>query len=163
MFIPPRYVLAPYLPTPHNVVEGMLRLADVKASDTVYDLGCGDGRLVISAAETRGARGLGVDIEPYWVEQSRLNASAAGVSHLARFEQADALDLDLSPATVVFAYLVHWSTRLVAQHFVKSARPGTRLVSHSFPIELGPTRSESVVAEDGTSRIIHLFIAPSSS
>lgn len=96
----PRYILAPYVPTPPEVVEQMIRLADVQPADMVYDLGCGDGRLAIAAAASRGARCLAVDVEQYWVEQSRINAAAAGVSHLVQFEHCDATELDLRPATL---------------------------------------------------------------
>ncbi len=157
MFIPPKYILAPYVPTPLEVVERMVRIADVQASDTAYDLGCGDGRVLINAAATRGAKGVGVDIEPYWIEQSRLNASLAGVSELVRFECGDALAVDLAPATVVFLYLVHWSTQLVASHLLNHVRPGTRIVSHSFPIEAFPTATDSFVDAEGTLRTVFLW------
>jgi len=116
MHQPPRYVLAPYVATPFDVVDRMLSLANVCPFDMVFDLGCGDGRVVIRAATARGARGFGVDIDPYRVEQSRFNAWAAQVSHLARFEQADALAVNLSSASVVFLYLLDWSTHFVASH-----------------------------------------------
>ena len=156
----PRYVLAPYLPTPKEVVDRMIALAGVQPHDVVYDLGCGDGRLVIGAARL-GARGLGVDIEPYWVEQSRTNADLAGVADLARFEHADAMHFDLTPATVVFLYLVDWSTRRISRELVKRCTPGTRVVSHSFAFtEFPAARTESFVDADGRTRSIHLWVIP---
>jgi SAM-dependent methyltransferase len=157
MFTPPKYILAPYVPTPIEVVEHMVRIAGVQASDTAYDLGCGDGRVLIHSAATCGARGVGVDIEPYWVEQSRLNAALAGVSELVQFECRDALEVDLAPATVVFLYLVHWSTQLVASHLLNRVRPGTRIVSHGFPIEAFPTATDSFVDATGTPRRVFLW------
>lgn len=160
MFRPPRHILAPYVATPEDVVDRMLRLAGTSARDIVYDLGCGDGRVLIRAAALFGARGVGVDVEPYWVEQSRLNASAAGVSPLVRFEPGDALDVDLSPASVVFLYLVPWSTQLVADRVFRSSRPGTRVVSHSFPVEGRPAAAtETFLDGEGVSRRIGLWVA----
>jgi SAM-dependent methyltransferase len=161
MTLIPRYILAPYVPTPPEVVERMIDLAGVQPDDRVYDLGCGDGRLAIAASEIRGARSLGVDVEPYWVERSQLNASAAGVAHLAKFEQGDATSLDLRPATVIFMYLVDWSTQLLARSILQQCAPGTRVVSHSFPFEMGlATRSESFADSEGQPRRIHLWITP---
>ncbi len=160
MFQPPRYILAPYVPTPPEVVEAMLRLGNVQASDRVYDLGCGDGRLVIGAAKACGASGIGVDIEPYWIEQSQENAALAGVSSLVHFECRDALTVDLSEASVVFLYLVHWSTQFIVSHIRRQLRPGTRVVSHSFPIEsLSPTVVESVQLASGETHNIFLWLA----
>lgn len=159
---PPRYILAPYVPTTADVVERMVRLAEVGLGDFVYDLGCGDGRLAIAAA-ARGARAFGVDIEPYWVEQSRGNALAAGVAGLARFEQGDALAVDLRLATVVFLYLVHWSTQLVARELLGQCAPGTRVVSNGFPFEVvAATAIDSFVDAAGQSRALHLWVVPES-
>ena len=155
----PLHILAPYVPTPPDVVERMVELAQVRSSDVVFDLGCGDGRLLIAAASKAGSRGLGVDIEPYWVEQATAHAVAAGVSHLARFEHQDALSVDLTPATVVFLYLVHWSTQLLAARILAQVADGTRIVSHSFPIEsLVPARTESFIDASGQERSLHLCV-----
>jgi cyclopropane fatty-acyl-phospholipid synthase-like methyltransferase len=91
----PLHILAPYVPTPQDVVERMLELAQVTSRDLVYDLGCGDGRMVITAASKHGARGVGVDIERYWVSESEANAKQAGVEDLVTFTAGDALTLDL--------------------------------------------------------------------
>ena len=159
MFKPPRYILAPYVATPHDIAAHMVELADVQASDCVYDLGCGDGRLLIAAAQLRGARGLGVDIEPYWIEQAQANALQAGVSDQAQFEQRDALELDLTPASVVFLYLVHWSTQRIMQQLLAQCAPGTRVVSHSFEFEaLAGSRTRTVVDSEGNSHRLHLHV-----
>ncbi len=158
----PRYILAPHVPTPTDVVERMIRLANVEANDVVYDLGCGDGRLVIAAASMRGAHGVGVDIESYWAEQSRLNAAVAGVSHLVHFKQQDAFAVDLTPATVIFLYLVQWSTQLVAAHIRRQVSPGTRIVSHSFGFDsIFPALSDSFVDSTGQPRTLHLWVVES--
>lgn len=156
---PPRYILAPYVPTPPEVVERMLDLAGVTGSDVVYDLGCGDGRIVIAAAK-RGARAVGVDIEPHWVAEATKNAAAAGVSDLATFEVQDALVLDVSPATVVMLYLVEWSTRMLDEKLAAELRPGARIVSHSFGMGDRPAeKSEQWVDSTGQSRTLRLWIA----
>jgi ribosomal protein L11 methylase PrmA len=157
----PRYILAPHAPTAEDVVERMVSLAAVEASDFVLDIGCGDGRLAIAAARLRGARALGVDIEACWVEEARNAAAAAGVSHLARFEQRDALSVDWRPATVVFLYLVEWSTLLVAQHIREHCRPGTRVVSNGFPFAAtAGARTETLEDASGRPRSLHLWIVP---
>lgn len=161
MFTPPRYILAPYLATAPDVVERMLDLAGVRSGDRVYDLGCGDGRLAIAAA-LRGAQAFGVDIEPWWVEQSRLNAEAAGVAQRTVFAPGDALAVDLGPATVVVLYLVHWSTQLMARELLGRCAPGTRVVSNGFAFEaVTTTRTESFVDAAGQARAIHLWVVPS--
>jgi len=137
----------------------MLRLADVTRSDVVYDLGCGDGRMVIAAAKDFGARGVGVDIEPYWIEESIRNAKKVGVEHLTTFNVEDAMSVDLSPASVVMLYLVEWSMAKLRPIIESRARPGTRIVSHSFGMDnLTPSKVEKFVAADGVSRTLYLWI-----
>jgi SAM-dependent methyltransferase len=156
---PPRYVLAPYVPTPPEVVERMLDLAGVTGADTLYDLGCGDGRIVIAAAR-RGARAVGVDIEAHWVSEAAKNAAAAGVSGRASFELQDALTVDLSPATVVMLYLVEWSTRMLDAKLAAELRPGARIVSHSFGMGDRPAeKTEQWIDSTGESRTLRLWIA----
>ena len=106
----PPSILAPFVASPDDVVARLLDIAGVGPGDVVYDLGCGDGRIAIAAAR-RGARAWGCDIEPYRVDESRRNAAAAGVAERATFELADAMSVDVAPATVVALYLVEWSTR----------------------------------------------------
>ena len=154
-----RYILAPYVPTPADVVDRMLRLADVTNRDCVYDLGCGDGRMVIAAAKDFGARGVGLDIEPYWVEESTRNAKKAGVEHLTTFRVEDAMSVDLSPASVVMLYLVEWSVAKLEPIIKSTAKPGTRVVSHSFSIEnWTPAEFETFVDVNGQARNLYLWI-----
>jgi ubiquinone/menaquinone biosynthesis C-methylase UbiE len=156
----PRYILAPYVATPPDVVDRMLDLAKVTSNDQVYDLGCGDGRIVIAAAKSCGARGLGVDIEPYWIDVSQANAGQAEVDHLVAFKVQDALTLDLSPATVVMLYLVEWSTRKVQPLITSMVKPGTRVVSLSFSMDNWvPAKVEKFVDAHGDVRVLYLWIA----
>jgi len=153
----PRYVLAPYVATPPEVVERMLDLAEVCEGDVVCDLGCGDGRIAIAAAR-RGARGIGYDIEPCWVERAREEAEQAGVAERTRFEVRDASDLVPAEATVVALYLVEWSTERIGERLVAELPAGTRIVSHSFALKSPePVRTERFVDGEGTARTIRLW------
>jgi SAM-dependent methyltransferase len=126
---PARKPDVPYEPTPPKVVDEMLQLANVGASDVVYDLGCGDGRIVIEAAK-RGARGVGVDIDPRRIREARANARAAGVEDRVEFREGDLFETDVSPATVVTLFLwPHVNLRLRPQ-LLAQLRPGTRVVSY---------------------------------
>jgi predicted RNA methylase len=97
----------PYVPTTEEAVKAMLKLADVKSSDIVYDLGCGDGRIVIAAAKEYGAHGVGVDINPVRIAEAKENAKKAGVENLVRFEENDLFDTDIHNATVVTLFLLN--------------------------------------------------------
>jgi cyclopropane fatty-acyl-phospholipid synthase-like methyltransferase len=137
----------------------MLRLGNVTDQDTVYDLGCGDGRIIIAAAKKCGARGVGVDIEPYRVAESQSNARAAGVEQLVTFKYQDAMTVDLSTATVVMVYLVQWSTEKLRPVIQKTSRAGTRIVSHNFGIaDWTPVKTESFLDEDGNAHTLYLWI-----
>lgn len=122
----------PYVPTPENVVEEMLRLARPTASDVVYDLGCGDGRILIAAATTYGARGFGVDIDPLRVREARENAEKAGVSLLVTFREGDLFQTDLRKATVVTLYLLPSVNLRLRPKLFEELAPGTRVVSHNY-------------------------------
>ena len=157
-FEPPRYILAPYVATPHEVVDRMLALAEVTAADVVYDLGCGDGRIPIAAAKL-GASGVGVDIERYWIEQANSNALAAGVADRTEFAVGDAMDLDVSAATVVTLYLVEWSTERIRPVLERGLRAGARIVSHSFAMQgPDPVTTERWVDATGETRTIRLWV-----
>lgn len=124
--------LAPFVPTPNDVVERMLTLAGVTADDVVYDLGCGDGRIVIAAARDFGARGVGVDIDPQRIAEANANAAAAGVEHLVEFIEQDAMQVDVTDATVVTLYLLSSSNARLKPILTRQLRPGARIVSHAF-------------------------------
>ena len=122
----------PYVPTRPEIVQGMLDLAQVTKSDVVYDLGCGDGRIVIAAAKERGASGLGVDIQPDVIDQANAQAQYAGVDGRVKFMLGDLFRLDLKPATVVMLYLsVELNVRLIPR-LKEQLRPGSRIVSNRF-------------------------------
>ena len=127
-------VLAPYSPTPSDVVERMLKLAGVRPSDVVYDLGCGDGRIVIAAARLFGARGVGLDIDPVLIARAEAGAEQAGVESRVTFRVQDAMTVDLSDATVVTLYLLAASNVKLRPILTKTLRPGARIVAHNYPI-----------------------------
>ncbi len=122
----------PYVPTPMPVVDAMLDLAKVGKSDVVYDLGCGDGRIVVRAASRFGCRGVGVDLNPERVKEAKENAVKSGVTQLTRFEVGDVFDFDFSPATVVTMYLLPSVNLKLRPRLLKELKPGTRIVSHDF-------------------------------
>ena len=124
--------LAPFVPTPNDVVTRMLTLAGVTENDVVYDLGCGDGRIVIAAARDFGARGVGVDIDPQRIAEANANAEQAGVQHLVKFIEQDAMTVDVSDATVVTLYLLSSSNARLRPILTRQLRSGARIVSHAF-------------------------------
>jgi SAM-dependent methyltransferase len=127
-------VLAPYSPTPMDVVRRMLTLGKVGTRDVVYDLGCGDGRIVIEAARLFGARGVGIDIDPALIERAQTNAKQAGVESLVTFRVQDAMTVDVSDATVVTLYLLAASNVKLRPILAKTLRPSARIVAHNYPI-----------------------------
>ena len=134
---PAGQIRVPYVPSPTEVVDRMLTLAAVTKDDVVYDLGSGDGRIPIAAAKKYGARGVGLDIDPRKITESRANAKAAGVEHLVEFREQDVLTADISQATVVTLYLLSSANAQLRPVITKQLRPGTRIVSHAF--SMGPT------------------------
>jgi SAM-dependent methyltransferase len=152
--------LAPYVPTPQEVVDRMLRLAGVGKNDVVYDLGCGDGRIVISAAQQFGARGVGVDIDPVRIAESNANAKRAGVSKLVSFKLQDALATDVSEATVVTLYLLSASNLKLRPMLTKQLRPGSRIVAHAFAMGDWPAEKvENFTDSSGSRRTLYLWKA----
>ena len=150
--------LAPYVPTPQEVVDRMLALANVTKNDFVVDLGCGDGRIPVTAAKKYGARGLGVDIDPVRIEEANANAKAAGVTHLVEFKLQDALKTDVSSATLVTTYLLSQSNLRLRPILTKTMKPGTRIVTHSFSMgDWTPEKSETFNDATGRSRTIYLY------
>jgi ubiquinone/menaquinone biosynthesis C-methylase UbiE len=135
----------PFVPTPLEVVDRMLELAEVTPADTIYDLGSGDGRIVIRAAKRFGARGVGIEMDSELIASSRKKAQEEGVAHLIEFRQADALQTDVSPATVVTLYMLPWFNDKMAPVLQRQLRPGARVVAHDFGIEgWEPTRIETL-------------------
>jgi SAM-dependent methyltransferase len=153
--------LAPYVVTPPEVVEEMLKLAEVRKDDLVYDLGSGDGRIVLTAARRYGARGAGFELDPDLVRRSRDDASRAGVDGLAEFHQQDVTTVDLTPATVVTIYLSREANLLLRPRLVSQLRPGSRVVSHDFDMgDWPPVRILRVRDDSGREHSLFLWRIP---
>ncbi|TMA94786.1 MAG: methyltransferase domain-containing protein [Deltaproteobacteria bacterium] len=125
----------PFVPTPIEVVDKMLELAEVKKGDVIYDLGSGDGRIVIRAAKKYGARAVGIEMDSMLLVKARNDAKAAGVSHLVKFRSEDALNANISQATVVTLYMLPWFNEAMKPSFKKYLKPGARIVAHDFGID----------------------------
>jgi len=124
----------PFVPTPVEVVDKMLELAEVKKGDVVYDLGSGDGRIVIRAAKKYGVRAVGIEMDSLLLKKARQDAKAAGVSHLVQFRAEDAMKAELSKATVITLYMLPWFNEAMKPSFKKQLKPGARIVAHDFGI-----------------------------
>jgi cyclopropane fatty-acyl-phospholipid synthase-like methyltransferase len=142
----------PFVPSPMLVVERMLDLAEIKKDDVIYDMGSGDGRILIQAAKKYGVRGVGVDFNPTLVELARRKAADEGVSHLVEFRAADGLTVDISEATVVTLYMFKWFNNQMRPKLAR-LKPGARVVAHDFGIDdWKPTKIEYVnPSDDGSS------------
>ncbi len=150
----------PYVPTKYPVVDEMLKLAGVQKGDVVYDLGCGDGRLVVTAAQRYGAHGVGFDIDPERIAESGENATKAGVTGLVKFHEQDLFTADFHEATVMTLYLLTSVNLKLRPKLLRELRPGTRIVSHNFGMgEWKPDASSSVDVED-ISHEVYLWIIP---
>jgi SAM-dependent methyltransferase len=148
------------VPTPVPVVERMLELAKVAASDVVYDLGSGDGRMVILAAKRHGARGVGVELNPVWVRDARRYAEQLGVADKVTFRVEDLFTTDLREATVVTLYLYPALNRKLAPKLLAELRPGARIVSHEYGIgDWPPDHSEEMIV-NGTRHVINVWTVP---
>ncbi|WP_168734384.1 SAM-dependent methyltransferase [Pseudothauera nasutitermitis] len=130
----------PYVPTPHEVVEAMLELAGVQPGERVTDLGCGDGRMVVTAASQFGAHGLGVDIDPERIREARANAAEAGVADKVEFRVGDLFEVDLRDTDVLAIYLLEEINLRLRPVILAQMRPGARVVSHAF--SMGPWRPD---------------------
>ncbi len=151
-------VLAPNSPTPPDVVQRMLALARVGPADVVYDLGSGDGRIVIEAARRFGARGVGIDIDPALVARAQTSARQAGVESLVTFRVQDAMTVDVSDATVVTLYLLAASNVKLRPILTKQLRPGARIVAHNYPIgDWVPDVVDTFTDAAGTTRTLFLW------
>jgi SAM-dependent methyltransferase len=152
----PRQPDVVFVPTPPDVVDAMLKLAKVTASDVVYDLGSGDGRILIAAAKNYGAHGVGIEIDPERVREATANARANGVADKVTFRQEDLFAADISPATVVTIYLSPTVNSRLAGKLMKDLKPGTRIVSHAF--DLGNWKPQQRLTVSG--RSIYFWTIP---
>jgi SAM-dependent methyltransferase len=153
--------LAPFVPTPQAVVDKMLEMAGVTAKDVLYDIGCGDGRIVITAARKYGATGVGIDIDKGMVDRSIANARAAKVEARVKFICMDATKADISPATVVTLYLLPESNVLLRPLLERQLRPGARVVCHNYMIggwEKKLTGQADLKDETGTEHHVYLYV-----
>ncbi|MEZ5292519.1 MAG: 50S ribosomal protein L11 methyltransferase, partial [Vicinamibacterales bacterium] len=152
--------LAPYVPTPQEVVDRMLALAKVTKGDVVIDLGCGDGRIPITAAKVYGARGIGVDIDPLRIAEANANARAAGVTGLVTFKLEDAMTTDVTSATVVTTYLLTASNLKLRPMLTRNLKPGTRIVAHNFGFgDWKPEKVETFTDGANHRRTLYLWTA----
>lgn len=150
----------PDVRTPLVVVNEMLRLANVTAGDVIYDLGSGDGRILIAAARDRGARGVGLEIDPALVAESTERAQRLGLADRLSFRQQDLFEADLTPATVVTLYLSPDLNRRLRPKLLGELRPGARIVSHSFDMgDWVPSRTLQVSSNEG-SHTLYLWVVP---
>lgn len=149
----------PFVPTPYEVIEDMLRFAELKKGDILYDLGCGDGRIVIEAARRAGVRAVGIDIDPQRIKESRENARMAGVDHLVEFRRADIFQSDFSEATLITMYLLP-DVNLRLRPALLSLKPGTRIISHQFDLDEWQADRMTYVPVDLYVHTVFLWIVP---
>ena len=145
-----------YVPTPYEVVDEMLRLANVKKGDVLYDLGSGDGRIPVTAAKRFGVRAVGIDIDPQRIKEATENAKKNGVSKLVTFRQEDLFKTDFKEATVVTLYLLPDLNVKLRPRLLNELKPGTRIVSHQF--DMGTWQPEKKVELNG--RVVYLWTVP---
>jgi ribosomal protein L11 methylase PrmA len=145
-----------YVPTPHEVVDDMLRLANVGKSDILYDLGSGDGRIAIAAAKKFGIRAVGIDIDPERIREANENARRAGVTHLVEFRQEDLFKADFREATVITLYLLPDLNVKLRPRLLDELKPGTRILSHQF--DMGTWKPEKRLESNG--RVVYFWTIP---
>jgi ribosomal protein L11 methylase PrmA len=145
-----------YVPTPQELVEDMLRLADVKRGDVLYDLGSGDGRIPVTAAKKYGIRAVGIDIDPERIREAHANARRRGVAKLVTFRQQDLFTADFREATVVTLYLLPNLNLKLRPQLLQQLRPGTRVVSHQF--DMGDWKPDKTLESNG--RTVYFWVIP---
>jgi len=150
--------IVPYVPTPQEVVERMLEWAQVKKGDVVYDLGSGDGRIVITAAKKYGVKAIGFEIDPDRIRESRENIRKEGVGNLVEIREQDIRTVDLSPASVLTMYLLPEVNLMLRPNIWKQMQPGSRVVSHDFDMgDWKPLRSETIKDRSGWDHTLYLW------
>jgi precorrin-6B methylase 2 len=146
----------PYVPTPPEVVQGMLKLAEVKKGEMVIDLGCGDGRIVVAAGKDFGARGIGYDLNPERIKEAKENARQAGVEDRIQFVQKNLFEADIQAANVVTLYLLPSVNEKLRPKLLADLKPGTRVVSHAF--DMGDWKPDKQIEVNG--RRVFLWVIP---
>jgi len=146
----------PYVPTPQPVVDAMLKVAKVGKNDVLYDLGSGDGRIVVTAAQNFGTRGVGIDIDPQRIQEANDNAKKAGVTDRVKFVQQDLFNTDFSEATVVTLYLLPEINEKLRPILLKQLKPGTRIVSHAF--DMGEWKPQQTLNVEG--KTVYYWVVP---
>jgi len=160
IFLQQKELDVPYVASKPEVVTEMLRMANVGKDDILYDLGCGDGRIVIAAAQRFGTRGVGVDINPVRIKESQENAALANVTHLVQFIEQDLFETDFHEATVVSLYLLNSVNLRLRPLLLSQLKPGTRVVSHNYHMDTWEPDQSSVVMVDNISHKVYLWIIP---
>ena len=146
----------PYVPTPQDVVDAMLKMAKVTKNDVIYDLGSGDGRIVITAAKKYGAKGVGIDINPERIKEANVNARNAKVTDKVKFVEGDLFEMDFRKATVVTLYLLPAINLKLRPQLLEQLKPGTRIVSHAF--DMGDWEPEQTITVNGST--IYFWTVP---
>lgn len=153
--------VVPFVPTPMKVAEKMLELAKVDRNDVVYDLGSGDGRIVVMAAQEFGAQAVGVELDPKLFEESSARIRKLGLQNKAHIIYGDMFEVNVHPATVVTLYLLPSVNDQIEPMLEKELRPGTRVVSHDFSMNgWNPAKTESVTDENGGHHTLYLYVRP---
>jgi hypothetical protein len=157
----------PYVPSPQSVVSDMLRYADVNAKDFLIDLGSGDGRIVLTAAKVFGARGFGVEIKEDLVKRANESAKEQGMADRVKFMKQDLFKTDISQASIITMYLLPDTVNLLKDKFINELKPGTRIVSHDYPLTgwipekyVQMDLEEKVAISGVTTTLIYLYVVP---
>jgi uncharacterized protein (TIGR03000 family) len=156
----PDDILVRWVPTPDDIVQEMIKLANITKDDVVYDLGCGDGRIVIAAVQAGAKRGVGIDIDPQKIRESKFNAKRVGVEDKVEFREQDVLKIpDLSEANVVMLYMGEELNHQLRPILQKTLKTGSRVVSHRFTMgpEWKPDKTETLKGKDGDTYLVHLW------
>jgi len=157
---PEKLLDVPYVPTKEPIVDRMLQMANVKKGDVLYDLGCGDGRIVIAAAKRFGTRGVGIDIDPVRIAEAQENARKAGVADRVKFIQGDLFDADIKEATVVTLYLLPEVNLRLRPKLLSELKPGTRVVSHNYDMDDWKPEHSAKLVVDGTEHVVYSWTVP---
>jgi uncharacterized protein (TIGR03000 family) len=156
----PDEIIVRWVLTPDDIVQEMIKMVQITKDDVVYDLGCGDGRIVIAAVQAGAKRGVGIDIDPQKIKEAKSNAKRKGVEDKVEFREQDVLKIpDLSDATVVMLYMGEDLNRQLRPTLQKTLKPGSRFVSHRFTMgpEWKPDKTESITGKDGDTYLVHVW------